>query len=153
MKRVGRPNKLKSVAAGVLGSFVSRNNDVGGYWALGQLRAQCLSQHVSQIRFDLLAGTASLDDGIAQRVAVAYRQFVLRQLQCNALDVERLRGSVVVLDFAPNEPVTVKGYASYGDPFSCVVQLENDRGRVYAREYVGRCVPHDPTRELRSSRG
>jgi hypothetical protein len=29
--------KLKSVAAGLLGSFVSRNNDIGGYWGIGVL--------------------------------------------------------------------------------------------------------------------
>lgn len=42
-----RRGELKDVALGVLGSFVSRNNDVDGYWCLGLLRALADAQRVS----------------------------------------------------------------------------------------------------------
>ena len=51
-------NKLRGVAHAVLGSFISRNNDIDGYWALGLLRSFADTAGVAELRFDLVTGTA-----------------------------------------------------------------------------------------------
>jgi len=143
--------KLTAVAAGLLGSFVSRNNDVDGYWALGQLRSLSDTLQVPQIRFDLMLGTAMPDGVISRRVAAAYREALLRQLRCRAISIERLSAARVLLDFAPGRAIREDSFASYGEPFTCIVEIEDERGRIYTRSYAGRCAPHDRL-ENKSSR-
>lgn len=46
-------NALKSIAAGVLGSFVSRNNDFNGYWAIGQLYSIALRSPARTVSISL----------------------------------------------------------------------------------------------------
>jgi hypothetical protein len=144
--------ELTGVAAGVLGSFISRNNDVDGYWALGQLRAECDARNATTRSLDLLAGTSSLDGRVASRVAASFREVLLRHLQRLEFAAEQLRLAHVLLEFAPPTSTKLDAYASYGSPFRCVVQLEDDRGHVYRREYAGRRAVHDPRGENRSTR-
>jgi hypothetical protein len=53
----GRADGPISIASALHGSFISRNNDVAGYWGIGKL---CLlaQQHTTTIvRLDLVAGS------------------------------------------------------------------------------------------------
>jgi len=48
---------LKGAALGVLGSFVSRNNDVDGYWGIGKLYSHALRTDAKTIAIDLVGRT------------------------------------------------------------------------------------------------
>ena len=122
---------LAGVAGGILGSFISRNNDVGGYWAVGQLRTECDARSTTALTLDLLAGTASLDGSVVVRVATAYRDVLSRLLQGIELGPEHLRSARVLLDFAPPPSTRVDSCSSYGSPFACVVPARgSSRSRV-----------------------
>jgi hypothetical protein len=63
------------VANGLAGSFISRNNDVGGYWGLGKLRLR-----FEQINIDLLSKQLSPADGEFQDMVNRYAEWLKRQL-------------------------------------------------------------------------
>lgn len=144
--------ELTGVAGGLLGSFISRNNDVDGYWALGQLRSECDARCSTTLTLDILAGTASPDGRVGLRVAMAYRDVLSRLLQGIELGPEHLRSARVLLDFAPPPSTRVDPHASYGSPFACVVRLEDPRGHAFRVQYAGRCRAHNPDLERRSAR-
>ncbi len=49
--------KLKNILNGLLNSFISRNNDVNGYWGIGKLYALLIDTNCSEIKIDLLKNT------------------------------------------------------------------------------------------------
>jgi hypothetical protein len=51
---VSRRRTIHGIVAGILGSFVSRNNDVGGYWAIGKLYAHARCSQTQTLAVNLL---------------------------------------------------------------------------------------------------
>jgi hypothetical protein len=49
-----RKRRLEGVVANILGSFVSRNNDVGGYWAIGKLYEHARQHQTQNVLVDLV---------------------------------------------------------------------------------------------------
>jgi hypothetical protein len=58
---MSRRGKLRGIAANLLGSFVSRNNDVNGYWAIGKLYSLAGRHRVQTVTVDILAPEMALD--------------------------------------------------------------------------------------------
>lgn len=148
--------RLEGVAAAVLSSFLSRNNDIDGYWALGLLRSFADATDVSELRLDVLNGNADPIDTLTLRVAQAYQAVLQRQLLLRGIPADRIARAEVVVSFDVEDagiiPYTLP-YASYGEPFRCIVSLTDSRsGREHRRSTVARCAPHDPRRESRSTR-
>lgn len=143
--------KWTDLAAAILGSFVSRNNDVNGYWALGLLRAQADIAASPGIRLDLLRGSVFPPSEVGLQVAQKYEQFLLRQVAVRRIARERIADATIGLTFGCDERgMTI--YTSYGEPFRCVVSIEDDRGQKHNSSIVARCSAHDPRRESRSTR-
>ncbi len=143
--------ELLDVAGALAGSFVSRNNDANGYWSLGLLRSYADGNHVGPLRFDIANGGADPENDLLRRVAEAYRRALAKQLTTRRIAPEVVAKAEIVLTFdrdAPNAPSA----ATYGAPFSCTVRLTDRRDREFERTMIGHCGPHDPRRELRSSR-
>jgi hypothetical protein len=59
---MGPWKNLKGIAGGILGSFLSRNNDLDGYWGMGILRLLAQEHGVEMVYLDLLAGTCMPPD-------------------------------------------------------------------------------------------
>ena len=144
-----RRRALKGVAYGLVDTFVSRNNDVSGYWGIGRLCREALERQVSSVSIDLL-GNNSLGLG---PVAQAIRLHYVSRLEHMALNagVSLSQAQVVVEfgTFGANSPPQVY---SYGDPFQCTISLVGKNGGAYAAVRTGRCSPHDPAAENRSNR-
>ena len=51
--------QLKGIAAGLAGTFISRNNDVDGYWGMGVIYSEVSARGVSAVTFSLLDGAVS----------------------------------------------------------------------------------------------
>jgi hypothetical protein len=51
---MARRKALKNVCSGILGSFVSRNNDCEGYWGMGILYRFAKERGKSDLMIDLL---------------------------------------------------------------------------------------------------
>jgi hypothetical protein len=143
--------ELLDVAAGIAGSFVSRNNDGNGYWGLGLLRSHADRTGTRSLRLDILGHDADPPNSAPALVADAYRQVLERQLAIRKLARGVITKAEILLTFDPDSPNT-PGASTYGAPFSCTVRLTDHRGRVFERIRTGCCAPHNPLTELRSAR-
>lgn len=138
VRRIGR---LRHLAAGLLASFISRNNDVEGYWAPGMLYAQLPG---SAVRLDLLRWNAEPASAAAVTVARNYGERLRRALPKISLAGDELTEAAieVVFDTAPSVPTVL--FFTSGEPFDCVITLRNRHGQQVVRRAHGRCRRLEP---------
>ncbi len=143
--------ELLDLAAAIAGSFVSRNNDIDGYWSLGVLRSYADHHNLRSLRFDILDPDAVQGRDLLNLISDKYRSVLARQLTVRKIARATLSKAEITLTFDPSGP-NLPAAPTYGAPFSCVVRLTDHRGREFERGLLGCCTPHNPLRELRSSR-
>ena len=156
---MARRRQLKGVAAGVLGHFVSRNNDIDGYWVLGLLYAELLAGQNTGVRIELLAPPQSELGELGLTLAERFRRFLTQQLEGKKLHLSQLRSAAIDVSFklsATDARWTARPSArhegGWGEPFHCQVLLTDDLGKRYAASHRGWCGVHAPSRALRSAR-
>ncbi|RVD41189.1 MAG: hypothetical protein EOS30_21905 [Mesorhizobium sp.] len=136
---------LRGIAADVAASFISRNNDADGYWAIGKLHAHAREHSTAKILIDLsgqLSGTLSEFASIAAK----YRSMIETQTAAKGL---RVCSSQIEIEF--DLPKT-RQCSAYETGYTCAVMIVDDRGQAWIRKVYGCSHPHDPKRERRSSR-
>jgi hypothetical protein len=139
--------ELRGVAAGLLGAFVSRNNDVGGYWALGKLYAHALKADAPSVCVDVLRGILTPASDEFREMAADFRRALTFQLATRKLPSEWVKATTICVEFTrarhPHGP---------GEIFNCTVAITDDRDRTHCARAVGTCWAHDPFRERGSTR-
>lgn len=150
---MSRSKILKGVADGLLGTFVSRNNDIDGYWGLGVLRLYAEKHLLSTVTVDMLHSLESVKSHSPVEIAEAKYQNWLR----NALDKSRVEPSRVIeakidLRFSTFDEFPKIVRYTRGQPFVCSVKIVTRNGKVYSATRTGCCEAHDPTKERRSVR-
>lgn len=148
-----RRRQFRGIANAIANSFVSRNNDVGGYWALGILYLHAKQQSSLRLVIELKPERPDLGGEPFAAVARTYRNALAAHLVSLRLPFAWLASASVAVDFetAALKPLPF-GLHTIGNPFDCRVSLVDDRGRAYETTVHGRCWPHDPNRESRSTR-
>jgi len=146
--------KVRHVAGGMLASLISRNNDLGGYWALGQLYVEA-DPGTKTVVLGLLDGSARTGTPACAAIAARYAQFLRRALEAHGMAVTELAHADVTVNFdvAPDVRLWSDPYGrSPGDPTLCTVTLALRDGRTaVARQYV-HCWRHLTLLEARSTR-
>jgi hypothetical protein len=143
---------LNGVAAGLAGSFTGRNNDIDGYWALGLLRSFADRHQLKSLRLDLATERTEPDDPFLARVCQNYRAALARQLAARSIDPSSVQEAEIVVTFDSANFGTTGPAATHGSPFSCSVRIVDDRNQEHRQTVLAHCAPHDPKRELRSTR-
>ncbi len=142
-----RRKELRGAAFGLLGSFVSRNNDVGGYWALGRLYKHAVKTDAPNVCVDLLNLTITPPSSDFAAMATHFQRMLGTQLSARLLPVDWVSGATICVEFrrtkSPDTP---------GDLFDAVVTITDDKGRAHRASASGACWVHDPARESRSTR-
>lgn len=138
--------ELKNIAHGLAGTFISRNNDVAGYWAIGMLYRECLAAACTTVEFDLIAGYCLPDGSVARAVIPRHADWLAARLKGRPIASAR-----ILLQFGSLGGFAPPLQASYGDPFACVVILTTAEGRECGVIRTGRCAPHSAG-EQRSAR-
>jgi hypothetical protein len=134
---------LRGIVAGLLGTFTSRNNDIDGYWGIGLL---CRDASITngKVSLDLVECTALPATLACVSAANTYShrlEAMLRNEGFHPLDVSAAKITLEYLSPAPQ-----------GGPFQCTVSLTDRLRQTYSVTSSGTCWPHDPKRELRSTR-
>jgi hypothetical protein len=140
-------SKLKNLLAGIFGSFVSRNNDVDGYWGIGQL---CLLSKLTsnpQIHIDLLESSMQPMDEKFKSLLAAYSCFIQDKCSVMKLEPNRLKLIQVTIDFSPSSPPKFIPMVTRGELFQLTVQVGADLSKVYRLTGYGYCEPHSPKKE------
>ncbi len=147
-----RRKRLKSVANGVLSSFVSRNNDLLGYWALGKLYAAALSHSTDTVEFDLLSAQLTPNDAQFVRMIDTYLALFDKLLGKENLPRSRVREANIRVRF--NAPVQPGYYPpqAVAKPFEATLDVTDHDGTSWSVSKLGWCFPHNPLMETKSSR-
>ena len=148
-----RRRKLNGIVGAVASSFLSRNNDVDGYWALGKLYLHAKQQGVLQVSVTLAPLEMMPNIEPMASIARTHRKLLVSQMERQCLPASWLVSSSVTIEF---ESATAKprflGSHVGGRPFRCNTLLTDDRQRKHEVTVVGWCWPHDATRETQSVR-
>lgn len=150
---MARRRELKGISHSLNSSFVSRNNDYNGFWAIGRLKRFAINQGLKSVTFTfpMPASGANFDliNDIEQRYTVMLADLILKQ----QLPDSWVKNAAIVIDFYTNDNAAQSAEChTSGDPFKCVCQITDDRGGDCSSIIYGRCLPHSPARELRSNR-
>jgi hypothetical protein len=142
-----RRRELRGVAQGLLGAFVSRNNDVGGYWALGKLYKHAKATSANEVRVDLVKSTIMPPNAQFAGMIESFHQMLASQLTARALSSDWLTAAEIDVRFTGQ-----KDAKQPGETFDCSVTLTDDRGRPHQARAYGACWVHSAFRESKSTR-
>ena len=143
-------SSLQGIVNGLLSTFVSRNNDIGGYWGLGVLRKLAESNGLDQIEIDLLCEDDETE--AIESCKNRYRLWLGTNLDRNGRSLDSILSARIRLRFSsdfeahPNAIQDTRGF-----PYECLVEVRCDPDRGYRAMKIGVCEPHDPEREYRRS--
>lgn len=144
-----RRRDFRGVAFGLLGAFVSRNNDVNGYWALGKLYEHVKAFNAGEIRVDLVRSVITPPSTEFSHIVGHFRQMLADQLAARSLPNEWLRDVNIRVKFSGEKSVSVDNPR---DGFECLVTITDDLGHVHQARDSGECWVHDPCKELKRTR-
>ena len=140
--------QLKGVLNSLLGIFMSRNNDIGGYWGPGVLYRETLSSE-KRVKLDLLVGAATPGTALAKSASAQLAERLDQLLRKEKSSISQLSRAEIEVEFEKSGVGPVPAWAWRGEPFLCTVTLADGRGHLYSSSEIGRCEPHDPAREQR----
>lgn len=148
-----RSARLKNIASGLCGSFVSRNNDLYGYWSLGKLRLLAEQRGQKTVLLNLLTSSMQPSNSEFTTILGRYSRLFAKLMKLSHVRAEEVTAASISIDFSP-PPWPRPRYIDpeCGDQFILTVTIEAyDRapGIVHHASY---CRPHDPDKESRSTR-
>jgi hypothetical protein len=149
---MSRQRRLKGVVANILGSFVSRNNDVGGYWAIGKLYEHARQHQTQNVLIDLatreiLPTSLELGSMVAKYSSLFAEHLARIRVRLDSLSSARIQ---LAFDNAVTDLRPPSGMP--GMPFRCMLEVVDGSKGVLTASHVGVARPHDPRRESRSAR-
>jgi hypothetical protein len=134
--------KLHHAAAGLLGKFMSRNNDYQGYWALGVLYTEARVSGM-RVELDLLHGQSLPEAPACISVARSYTAFLRTALTRQGLAPDMLSSATISLAFCSPAASMPAGGNSFGDPVECILTIVERDGRTVTLQSSVRCAAHD----------
>ncbi len=150
---MARRTELKGIANSLNGSFVSRNNDFGGYWSIGLLKLFAIERGLTSVGFSFPMHKPNASFALMNYIARCYMCMFADLLRKQQLPDSWVREVSITIDFDTiAEDAQLPGCPALGEPFKCVCQIIDDNGRFYSSIIYGRCLPHSTVRELRSTR-
>lgn len=132
---MGRRKELKGVCNDLLDNFVSRYNDLDGYWALGKFKTFLESTQNSCLSFDLTHSGS--DHGPFSQTLDYYCFAFRRQLKIKKIPVAHVASAIIKVE--QQSPAAL----------ICSFKITTDHGKVYECRKQLMVRRHDPSIELR----
>jgi hypothetical protein len=143
--------ELKCVAKGLYGSFISRNNDVEGYWGIGRLSLFAQNQMLNVVEIDLLQSSILPQTRAFDWLVSGFCSRLRTQLGSKGIPRVWITSANITIDFNPSAyPKKYPPQLTWGKLFQLEVGIVDDKGKNYIHRGYGHCSPHDPSRERRS---
>lgn len=147
-----RSARLSNIAAGLCGSFASRNNDLAGYWAIGKLRSLAEQYSQTAVSLDLLAPSIQPSSPEFAQVLADYHLLLRKLASRSGILLETINAAYITVDFLPSPWLRASYYKKqWGQQFLVTVSISSDGRADGIVSHVGYCRPHDPNRERRRS--
>lgn len=147
---MGRRRELGNIANALACSFVTRNNDVDGYWELGKLYKEFGS---GDVILDLLNGSMKPQNEMFLPL-LEFWQFKFHQhLKSRSIPTDWVSSARIKVTFNAEFIHKLHFFGSaLGNPCTCVCEIATDYGRSYTVIKGTNCCPHNPEKESRSTR-
>jgi hypothetical protein len=140
--------RLTNIANGLCGSFISRNNDLDGHWAIGKLRSLADQHGQTTVVLDLLTSSAQPSSAQCSDVFERYCRLLATLAECSRIPFADITAARIVLDFAPPSWPRASYYKlQWGDQFTVTVTIEADGRAAGIAHDAGYCRPHDVARK------
>ena len=146
--------ELKGIAAGIVGKFSSRNNDIGGYWAMGVLYRNAVRNGSTVVKLNLLTGEIEPQIKNVGMLVSTFREYLFSRLKAVGFEEYQITGATVELKFGLEEnPIkSVLKKDTWGEPYLCSVFLIDDFCKCRSFKKGGWCAQHNPKLERQSTR-
>jgi hypothetical protein len=141
---------FRGIAAGIAESFISRNNDLGGYWGIGMLLRSAMRRKRQDVRLDLITGKCDPELRGFKAMSAAYRTLLTAQLDSLHMPGDRMRSATLRASFDSDHPKASMARASYR--CVCRVEICDSHDKIHVAERQTWCEPHSMLRERRSAR-
>jgi hypothetical protein len=140
--------RLTNIANGLCGSFISRNNDLDGHWAIGKLRSLADQHRQTTVVLDLLTLSAQPASAQCSDVFERYCRLLATLAQRSRIPFADITVARIALDFAPLPWPRASYYKlQWGDQFTVTVTIEAKGRAAGIARHAGYCRPHDAARE------
>jgi hypothetical protein len=140
--------RLTNIANGLCGSFISRNNDLDGYWAIGKLRSLADQHGRTTVVLDLLASSAQPSSAQYSDVIEQYCRLLAALAEHSRIPFTDITVARIALDFAPPPWPRASYYKlQWGDQFTVTVTIEANGRALGIAQDAGYCRPHDAVRK------
>lgn len=147
---MAKRKRLTGIANSLLGTFVSRNNDIGGYWGIGVLRQYASRKNLADVYIELAGQTEDrTPESPVKNIEEVYKGWLLSSLAKVGVDYGQLKGVEIQLRFSTFEEFPDAIRDTRGDPYLCSVIITNKEDIKYSASILGVCAPHDPNKERR----
>ena len=146
--------KFNHITAGLLSKFLTRYNDIDGYWALGVLYTEARAFN-RRVEIDMLHGRAQPDCPACMSVARTWALYLREALARHGIAPDAVTAATISLEFGLAPMPKLPGYPrdhNYGADFAASLRLESRDGRAFARQDRGYCMPHEEFWGRRSTR-
>lgn len=143
-----RSARLTNIAAGLCGSFASRNNDLRGYWVIGKLRSLAEQESLKAVVLDVLAQSIQPPSSELAQVLADYRRLLQKLANRSGIRLEEIVVARISVDFLPQPwPRAPYHKQQWGEQFLVTVTIRADGRADGIFSHAGYCRPHDPNRE------
>jgi hypothetical protein len=132
-----RRKQFRGICHDILESFVSRYNDLDGYWALGQYVAFLMARGEDRVVFHLQDGSTVPEDARFTASAPYYRRAIARLMDANAMPRSWLADASITFSITGSSKAL------------CSIEIVSDLGRNYRSDLIVDVRPHDALREYR----
>jgi hypothetical protein len=134
---MARRRQFKGICRDVLNNFLSRYNDLNGYWAVGQFAQIANSGSLHNLKFQLREGVTVPPYPECNPTSSYYWRTVLRLMAANKMSAGWLSDASIVFSMVgPNIA-------------SCSIEITTDLGRIYSLTKKVAVRPHDQMKEHR----
>ena len=148
---MARRRELNDVADGLLNSFISRNNDVYGYWGIGKLYSQMLRTISLKINIDLIDKTISPSNDEYLLLISDFSNRLYFLIDRKKLHKKHVTKAEIVLSGIESEQQSRYGNLT-PNRMNCKVIITDDLLKAHVSETNIWCREHNPATELKSGR-
>ena len=143
--------KLKNIANGLLSSFMSRNNDVYGYWGIGKLCSFILDKKLNSIEIDLINGQIRPINSEFRLLVAQFSDRLITQLAIHKLSLKNINEAKIVLScYKNNSIIELRKLSPH--KMRCRIEIINKNNDLIVLEKSVWCRKHNPNREQKSTR-
>ncbi|ABS49152.1 MULTISPECIES: hypothetical protein [Yersinia pseudotuberculosis complex] len=147
---MARRKELVGVTHGIIRSFNNRNNDINGYWAIGQLKSFAALNGLASITFNLLPIEPAFNIELINKVTKNYSAKLYSLLISQRIPVGWIQNAAIVIQFSGVTPsLSEVNRCSFGEFYHCSCEVIDDNGKSYIASDYGFCLPHSPHKELK----